>query len=207
MSTLELTYFDSPGRAEPIRVALSMGGLAFTDRRLKFPEFQEARTRGELPLGAVPLLTVDGVTIAQTAAILRYVAKVGDRSLYPDDAWTALLVDSALDTLNDTLSHALLPSLFERDPAKKLAMRAELAAGPLKRALTYCEALLSRSGGTFFGGAALSIADIVLALQVLQIRNGGLDGLDAGMLAPYPRINAVADAYLQDPRVVAYQAR
>lgn len=207
MPVLQLTYFDAPGRAESIRVALHMGGLAFTDNRLKFPQFVEARARGDLPLGSVPMLEVDGVPVVQTAAILRYVARIGDTSLYPSDPWAALLVDSALDTLNDTLSHAMLPSLFERDPAKKLAMRAELAAGPMTRVLTYVEGLIARSGGPFVAGATLSIADIVVALQVRQIQSGHLDGLDGALLEPYPRILALTDAYGKDPRVLAYLAR
>lgn len=207
MPTLELTYFDSPGRAEPIRVALFMGGLAFHDRRLKFPEFAEARGRGDFPLGSVPMLEADGVKIVQTAAILRYVARIGDQTLYPTDPWAALLVDSALDSFNDTLSQALMPSLFERDATKKLAMRAEFAAGPMTRVMTYCEGLVGRSGGPFVTGATLTIADIVIALQILQIRSGILDGLTGAMLDAYPRLNALADAYSADARVVAYKAR
>ncbi|MBT9556975.1 MAG: glutathione S-transferase family protein [Myxococcales bacterium] len=207
MSTLQLTYFDSPGRAEPIRVALFMGGLAFQDRRLKFPEFAEARAQGDFPLGAVPVLDVDGVKIVQTAAILRYVARIGDQTLYPTDPWSALLVDSALDSFNDTLSQALMPSLFERDASKKLAMRAEFAAGPMARVMTYCEGLVGQSAGPFVSGTTLSIADIVIALQVLQIRSGILDGLTTAMLEPYPLLNALADAYSADARVVAYKAR
>lgn len=203
MPTYTLTYFDSPGRAEPIRVALRVAGLPFVDRRLKFPEFMEAKARGEFPLGSVPMLEVDGVRIVQTAAILRYVARVGDRSLYPDDAWAGLLVDSALDSFNDTLSHALLPSLFERDHAKKLAMRAELAAGPMARVFAYVEGLVERSGGPFVAGAAMSIADLVVALQVLQVEKGGLDGLGPQHLEPYPRLRALAAAYLADPRIRA----
>ncbi len=34
MTQLRLTYFDSPGRAEPVRIALFVAGLAFEDRRL-----------------------------------------------------------------------------------------------------------------------------------------------------------------------------
>jgi glutathione S-transferase len=203
MPTLRLSYFDSAGRAEPIRNALRISGIPFEDRRLKFPEFVELRASGAFPLGSVPVLEVDGLRIAQTAAILRYVARIGDTTLYPTDPLAALRVDSALDSLNDTLSGAMLPSLFERDPAKKLAMRAELAAGPMARVFGYIESLLEQSGGPFVGGQTMSIADLVLAAQVLQIRSGILDGLSAENLAPYPRLSAVADAYLADPRVVA----
>lgn len=207
MPNLKLTYFDSPGRAEPVRLALHMGKIPFEDHRLKFPEFGEARTRGDFPLNAVPMLEVDGARIVQTAAILRYVAKIGDSSLYPTDPAAALMVDSALDSLNDTLSHAMRPSLFERDPAKKLAMRAEAAAGPMAQVLGYVEGLIARSGGPFIAGATLSIADIVAAQQVLQIRSGRLDGLSEAHLEPYPRLRALTDAYAQDPRVQAYNAR
>jgi len=55
-------------------------------------------------------------------------------------------------------------------------------------------------------GAKMSMADLVLAQQVLAIRNGILDGISADHLAPYTHMNALADAYLADPRVVAYTA-
>lgn len=207
MSKPKLTYFDAPGRAEPIRVALHMGGIAFDDNRLNFPAFAEAKAKGEFPLGSVPVFEVDGVRITQTAAILRYVARIGDSSLYPSDPKAALLVDSALDTFNDTLSNALLPSLYERDMAKKLEMRAAFAEGPMKLVMNYVEGLLERSGGPFIGGSSLSIADLVVALQVLQIRGGHLDGITSAHLEGYPKINALADAYLADPRVIAYKQR
>ncbi len=201
MPNLVLTYFDGPGRAEPIRVALRISGLAFEDRRLKFPEFAEARARGDFPLGSVPVLTVDGVDVVQTTAMLRYVARVGDRSLYPEDPWAATMVDSVLECLNDSLSNAMLPSLFERDMAKKLAMRAELLTGPMARVYGYIEGVLSRSGGPFVAGGAMSVADLVLAAGVEQIRRGSLDGITVADLAKYPRILAAADAVAADPRL------
>lgn len=207
MSQIKLTYFDSPGRAEPIRIALRLSGIEFEDHRIKFPEFMAAKARGDYPLGSVPVLEVDGVKIVQTAAILRYVARIGDRALYPDDPWAALVVDSALDSLNDTWSNALLPSLFERDPVRKLAMRAELAVGPMARVFGYLEGLMSSSGGPFLTGATLSIADIVLALSVLQIRSGGLDGLTVEHLSAWPRLDALAEAYLAEPRIAALAAK
>jgi len=203
MPQLTLTYFDAPGRAEPIRVALRMAGVAFEDRRLSFPEFGAAKAGGELPLGQVPMLQVDDLPVVQTGAILRYAAALGGGALYPSDPLQALRVDSALATINDTLSHALAPSLFERDPEVKLQMRADFAAGPLVRAYGYIEGLIAASGGPFVAGASLSIADLVVALQVEQLRSGSLDGLTADHIAAFPRVLALADACLADPRVVA----
>jgi glutathione S-transferase len=207
MPTYRLTYFDAAGRAEPIRIAFHIAGIPFEDRRVKFPEFGELKQQGALPLGSVPLLEVDGAPIVQTAAILRFVARLSDTGLYPADPMRALLVDSALDSMNDTLSHSLTPSLFERDPAKKLAMREAWASGPMTSVLSYIEGLLERFGGPFLGGEAMSIADLVVAQQALQIRSGALDGITSEMLAPYTRIAALTDAYLADPRIAAYSSR
>ena len=203
MPNICLSYFDGPGRAEPIRVALRISGISFDDHRFKFPEFAQLRAEGAFPLGSVPVMEVDGERFVQTAAILRYVARIGDSSLYPSDPVAALRVDSALDSFNDTLSSALVPSMFERDPQKKLAMRAELAAGPMARVFGYVEGLIATSGGPFVAGSSLSIADLVIAAQILQIRSGHLDGLGTEQLQPYPRLNALADAYLAEPRIAA----
>lgn len=196
MPTLELTYFDAPGRAEPIRVALTRAGIPFEDHRIQFPEFAELKAKGAFPLGSVPVLHVDGEAITQTSAMLRYVARLGDTGMYPTDPKAALIVDSALESFNDTLANALMPSFFERDMTKKLAMRAELAAGCMARVFAYVEGLIERSGGPFVVGETLSIADLVIAQQIQQIRDGKLDGITADWLAAYPRLNALADAYL-----------
>ncbi len=207
MSKIELTYFNAPGRAESVRVALTIGGIPFEDHRLAFSEFGAHKAAGAFPLGSVPVLTVDGLKLPQTAAMLRYAARLGDAGLYPADPLDALIVDSALDTFNDTLSNALLPSLYERDMEKKLALRAVFAEGPMVRAYAHVESLIARSGGPFLLGDAMSIADIVVALQTLQILGGGLDGIAPAALDPYPLTRALAAAYLEDPRIVAYRAR
>ena len=207
MPTLSLTYFDGPGRAEPIRIALFIAGLPFEDRRIKFPEFAALRQEGAFPLGSVPVLAVDGFPMTQTGAMLRYVARLGGTDLYPTDPTGAFIVDSATDTSNDTLSHALMPSLFERDQAKKLEMRTAFAAGPMAKAYGYAEGLLGRSDGPFLTGAKLSIGDLVLAQSVLQIQSGTLDGITSEALAPYPRMRRLAEAYVADPRIVAYRQK
>lgn len=207
MPKIVLTYFDAPGRAEPIRIALFIAGLPFEDRRLKFPEYAALKEQGAFPLGSVPTLEVDGVVMTQTAAMLRYIARVGNTNLYPSKPFDAFVVDSALDSFNDTLSHALRPSLMERDITKKLEMRAEFVAGPMQKVFGYVEGLLERFGGPFLGGSEMSIADLVIAQQVSQIRAGVLDGITVETLAPYPRLNALTDAYLHHPSIVAYLER
>jgi glutathione S-transferase len=206
MPTLKLTYFDAPGRAESVRVALRISGIEFEDHRLNFGQFREAKESGSLPLGSVPVLEVDGVAFAQTVAMLRYVAGIGDNSLYPSAPTEALVVDSILDSLNDTFTHHLAPSMFERDMTKKLEMRKELVAGPMKTIFAYVDGLISRYGGPFATGETLTIADIVVALQAMQIQSGKLDGIGPEHLEPYPAILALVAAYEAHPGIVALQS-
>jgi glutathione S-transferase len=207
LPTLKLTYFDAPGRAEPIRVALALAGLPFEDHRLNFAEFGALKQQGAFPLGSVPVLYVDGQPMVQTAAMLRFAARLGKTDLYPDDAVDAFVVDSVVDTFNDTLANAMMPSFIERDQAKKLQMRAAVMAGPMRLAFAYTEALVARGPGPFLLGGQLTIADLVVAQQILSIRAGALDGISAQVLEPFPKLLALAEAYLAHPGVSAYHSR
>lgn len=207
MPKIEVTYFNSPGRAEPVRVALRLANVPFVDTRIDFPQFGAMRAEGRFPLGSVPVLAVDDVVIPQTAAMLRYAARLGDGSLYPSDPYQAFLVDSVVDSFNDTLSAALVPSFFEQDPEKKVAMRRAFVEGPMARVFAFVEGLITRSGGPFLIGAQMTIADLIVGNQVAQLQSGRLDGITAGDLAPWPRILALAAAYENEPRIVASRAQ
>lgn len=207
MPTLRLTYFDSPGRAEPVRIALFLANVPFEDHRIKFPEFMEQKAAGAYPLGSVPVLEVDGFKMTQTAAMLRYAARLGATNLYPSDPFLGYVVDSAIDTFNDTVSSALTPSMFERDPEKKLAMRKAFAEGPMARGCGYVESLLAKTGGPFVAGGELSIADLVVGETVRQYASGRLDGISSAHLEPYPALRRLGDAYETHPGIVSYRAR
>lgn len=207
MPALKLTYFDAPGRAESVRIALFIAGVPFEDHRLTFPQFGALKAEGTLPLGSVPVLEVDGFTMTQTSAMLRYAARLADTGLYPTDPLQAFITDSALDTFNDTLSNALGPSMREPDMEKKLAMRKAFVAGPFTASFRYVESLLERSEGPFLIGKDLTIADLVIGPNILQIRSGGLDGIGPETLTPYPRLCALGEAFLAHPHIVAYHQR
>ncbi len=77
MTSYTLTYFDSRGRAEPIRLLLAYAGLPFEDRGLSHDAW--AKHKAEAPLGQLPYLTErnEGETrdIPQAMAILRHLAR------------------------------------------------------------------------------------------------------------------------------------
>jgi hypothetical protein len=87
---MELTYFDLRGLAETTRDMFKISKTPFTDNRLSFafgtpndfstlirPEFDKLKDGGHLAVSMqkLPILTVDGVQIAQSKTIERFVAK------------------------------------------------------------------------------------------------------------------------------------
>merc|ERR1712039_644032 len=76
MPMVKLTYFDLEGRGELIRLLLHAGNIDFEDFRFGFGEW--AKHKPNTPFGSVPVLHWDGEEMAQTMAIVRFVArKVG----------------------------------------------------------------------------------------------------------------------------------
>ena len=145
MPKLKLTYFDfHGGRGEPARLALSMGGISFEDDRLPPSDWQ--RRKPDTPFGALPVLEVDGQTLAQSNAINRYVGKLTD--LYPLDAWQAALCDEVMEAVED-INTKLAATFFLPEEEKKTQRKA-LVEGPLPFYLTRLQQRLEAHGGRYF---------------------------------------------------------
>ena len=83
-SDITFHYFHGRGIGEPIRLLLTVGEVAFTDRRYSVDEFADmAAFKAQLPFGQMPALEVDGVFLGQTDSIARLAARLA--GLYPSD--------------------------------------------------------------------------------------------------------------------------
>lgn len=95
--TYKLYYFDLKGLAEAIRFLLAYGGIEYEDVRVARDDWPELKKT--MPMGQLPVLEVDGKRVYQSSAISRYLAKkVG---LAGSNDWESLIIDSAVDTIND----------------------------------------------------------------------------------------------------------
>jgi glutathione S-transferase len=75
MSKPKLVYFDIDGaRGEATRLAMVIGGVPFEDDRVKFTDWESRKPA--TPFGALPVLDLDGQTVAQSNGINRYVGKL-----------------------------------------------------------------------------------------------------------------------------------
>ncbi|CAM9426109.1 unnamed protein product, partial [Choristocarpus tenellus] len=111
-----------------------------------------------LPYGQVPVMEVDGVTYAQSSALLRYAGKLS--GLYPEDPLKAMKVDELLAAMED-ITGLITPSFKEKDDEKKAReMREALVAGPLSAAMSNICKQLEANPGSWFVGDSLTIADL-----------------------------------------------
>jgi glutathione S-transferase len=200
MAKLKLSYFDfHGGRGEPARLALSMGGIPFEDDRVPPSEWE--RRKPNTPFGALPVLEVDGQTLAQSNAINRYVGKLTD--LYPTDAWQAALCDEAMEAVED-ISTKIAATMFLADEEKKTRRKA-LAEGPLPFYLTRLQQRLEAHGGHYFAADRLTVADLKVFVWIRHLRSGVLDHIPADLPDRVaPKLVELFGRVKNDPRVQAY---
>ncbi len=202
MSSYKLTYFDfDGGRGEPIRIALHAAGIAFEDHRISFQEFSEMRQG--IRFTCVPVLEIDGVEVSQSNALCRYVGKMA--GLYPTDEMQALYCDETLGVLEDLTHHVVRTFGLEGEALREA--RQALVDGWLSVYLRGLEQLLTRGGGEYFAGNALSIADLKVFMQVRSMSRGTLDHVPSDLIERLaPGLIAHEARVAQDPRVLAYYA-
>lgn len=190
MDKLQLTYFDFPGgRAEPARLALHIGGIAFEDQRFAPAEFAEVRKR--TPLHQVPVLHVNGLQVTQSDAITRYAGKLA--GLYPEDPVQALYCDEVMSALEDVTIRIGNTFGLAGDALK--SAREALAADLLPRYLRWLDSRLEAHGGEYLADRRLTIADLKAFVLLGWLASGKLDHI------PTDLVDTVA------PKLAAYVAR
>src|SRR5664279_4841699 len=203
MDQLKLTYFDMDGgRAEPARLALHIGGIAFEDHRFAFAEFSEVRKT--TPLSQVPTLLVDGVQVSQSSAITRYVGRL--TGLYPDDAFQALLCDEIVDGVED--ASIKLGTTFGLTGEDLKKARTELVNGALTKYLSWLQKQLEDHGGEYFAANRLTIADLKVFVFVRGLNSGRLDHIPTNLVETVaPTLNAHMLRIASVPAIAQYYLR
>jgi glutathione S-transferase len=139
------------------------------------PEFLKLNSAGQVPTVELD----DGRTLAQSNAIIRYLARGSD--LVPSDPYTAAKMDEWLFWEQYSHEPYIAVCRFQMVYLKKPA--AELDPEKVKRgyaALARMEQQLSKS--TFLSGDAASLADVSLLAYTRVAHEGGFD------LAGYPHL-------------------
>ncbi|MDB5755922.1 MAG: glutathione S-transferase-like [Massilia sp.] len=203
MSQLKLTYFDfHGGRAEPARLAMHIGGIAFEDHRFAFPEFAEVRKA--TPFGQVPTLHVDGTVVTQCDAITRYVGKLA--GLYPPDPFQALLCDEVMYVVEE--STVKLGPTFRMTGEEQKEARLALVNGSMPMYLGWLQSQLMAHGGEYFSDNRLTVADLKVFVDVRGLNSGRLDHVPTDLVEKVaPALNAHMQRIANMPAVLQYYAK
>nr|WP_315463428.1 glutathione S-transferase family protein [uncultured Rhodoferax sp.] len=203
MPPLKLSYFDMHGgRAEPVRLALHLGGVAFDDHRFAFSEFAEVRK--STPFGQVPTMEVDGTQFTQCDAQLRYAGKLA--GLYPTDPLQALYCDEVAYVVEEA-GVKLGPS-FRMSGEEQKAARLALVNGSMPVYLAWLQQRLQAQGGEFFADGRLTVADLKVFVDVRGLNSGRLDHVPTDLVERVaPALNAHMQRIAETPAIKAYYAK
>ena len=202
---LKLIYFDQPfWRAEIARLCLFMSDIEFEDFRITNEDLSYLKQHGELSDGSVipfrqlPVLVIEGESIAQTGAIARICGKLGD--MYPKDIIGAGKVDQVIDTVTD-INVLINPSMHESDPAIKRQMRDDLSSDALPKYFGYLERILEENDSGWFVGDEMTVADIAVWSMLGWIAQGVLDNIPSSLPKTFERLTRLYNEMSRMPKI------
>lgn len=194
---MKLTYLDMPGRAEPTRLALMLGGVDYEDSRFGFDQF--ATVKAKQPFQTVPSLEVDGEVLSESNAMLRFAGKKA--GLYPTCEMEAFRVDMVVDAVEPPMNKGFGAS-FEDD---KPAARAAILATEVPRCFGGAEKFYAKTNGPFLLGEKMTIADLKVMTVYRMLTEESMFKIgDVEAFKAYPHIQAASKAVLSDPKVAAW---
>ena len=191
---LKIIYFNFPfWRAEVARIPLYISNTKFEDKRIISEEFSYIKENGKMtdgtiiPFTQLPVLVIDGQSIAQTGAIARICGKIS--GFYPDSLVEAGKVDQIIDTATD-INMLMRPSMREQDPDKKKLMRQELSKNDLPKYFGYLENLL-KDENIWFAENRMTIADIAIWRLMGWLKSGVIDDIPQDITDDFNKLNRV----------------
>ena len=191
---LKIIYFNFPfWRAEVARIPLYISNTKFEDKRITSEEFSYIKENGKMtdgtiiPFSQLPVLVIDGQSIAQTGAIARICGKIS--GFYPESLVEAGKVDQIIDTATD-INMLMRPSMREQDPKKKKLMRQELSKNDLPKYFGFLENLL-KDEKIWFAENRMTIADIAIWRLMGWLKSGVIDDIPKDITDGFNQLNTV----------------
>jgi len=191
-------YFDARGRAEIIRLVLTLAGQDFDDVRFsreEWPKYKEAA-----PFGQAPFAEYKGKKYGQSDAIASFFAE--EFSLYGKTNLDRLRIDEVIGLSND-LMQVGMKVYFELDETKKAELDKKLMEEDLPKYLGYFQRLVQEnSPNGVFVGRELTLADLYVYDQMFQLKK--TRNYDAA--EKFADLKALKDRVESDPRLKTYLA-
>ncbi|RCN48923.1 glutathione S-transferase protein [Ancylostoma caninum] len=157
----KLTYFDGRGAAEIIRQVFVLAGQDYEDVRLSHEEWP--KHKAQMPFGQMPVLEVDGKQLAQSLAIVRFIARkfgFAGKCLF-EEALVDSIADQHKDFINEIRPFLRVSMGFEQGDLEKLAKEIYLPAR--EKFFGFMTKFLKESKSGYLVGDSLTFADLYLA--------------------------------------------
>lgn len=174
MSTYQLTYFPCEAKGELIRFILAQTNTDYKDVRISNDEWEALKPT--TPFGCIPILEVDGDTLAGSGPIARYLAEKLDLA-GSNDIENAKI--AGIKDIQNDIVKKLLPAFFEEDETKKQAMKKEVIENIIPKYLGIMEKTIkdNHADEGWLFGPKLTYVDLNLYLVVDFMKLFKEDGL------------------------------
>jgi len=210
MPMVKLTYFAAEGRGELIRILLNIGNIDFEDFRFGFEEWP--KYKANTPFGSVPVLMWDGEEIAQTLAIVKFVArKVGMAGKSDLEFAQADMV-----ALQSEDFWPWWPKLrFAKTQADREKLAKEFCEEAIPKILAPLEKILQKRGGEWYAGCGPTFADLAMMIHLDFLHHPdeagfkGMNNVDERrkILDAFPLVKANYKRTCALPAVAAWKAK
>uniref|UniRef100_A0A4X2KSH7 glutathione transferase n=1 Tax=Vombatus ursinus TaxID=29139 RepID=A0A4X2KSH7_VOMUR len=176
----KLYYFDGRGRMESVRWLLAAAGVEYEEVLFETAEdFWNLIKSGKLMYDQVPMVEMDGMSIVQTRAILKYIA--AKYNLYGKDLKERTIIDMYVEGMRDLNDMIMLfPFSLPEEKQKILNYILERAT---QRFFPVYEKALKDHGKNYLVGNQLSWADVQLLEVILMVEE-----LKSGVLSVFPKV-------------------
>ncbi|XP_062405768.1 glutathione S-transferase P-like [Sardina pilchardus] len=188
---LVLTYFPVRGRAEAIRLMLQDQKKEYKENPISLEAWMEGTVKKSCLFGQLPKFEDGDLTLFQTNAIRRYLAR--QLGVYGKDDKEAALIDMMDESIQDIMNNYVRLIYMEYDTKKESYLK------ELPSTLARFEKILACNDGGFLVGKQISLADYFLFLQLLNHQVLSPTALD-----DFPKLQAYRDKMSARPNIKAY---
>ncbi|GFO29430.1 glutathione s-transferase [Plakobranchus ocellatus] len=198
-SAIKVIYFNLPGRAEAIRLLLTLAGKKFEDVRINLQQWQEMKPT--TPCGTIPIIEIDGKRFGQSRAIASYLAR--ELGFYGETNLDGLKIDQIAHIAEDFVLEYGNKYFFVQDPGKKAEGEKVLREQSAPKYLGFFEKFLEEEGTGFTVGSSLSLGDVV----VFDVCTGFLKPLVEESLSKFRFVDTLVTKIGNNERIQGYMSK